>query len=68
MIPDIITKKNFQLFIREECLEKMGHIFKNDIKSENDADDISEGIKISFSKSSDIKYPFPLEVTSRVPI
>lgn len=47
MIPDIITKKNFQLFIREECLEKMGHIFKNDIKSENDADDIFDEAVIS---------------------
>ena len=40
IIPNVITKTNLQLFIREKCLEKMEDIFKNDIKSENEADDI----------------------------
>ena len=40
IIPNVITKKNLQLFIRNKCLEKMKDIFKNEINSENDVDDI----------------------------
>lgn len=40
IIPNVITKTNFQLFIRKKCLEKMKDIFENDIQSENQVDDI----------------------------
>lgn len=40
MIPEIVTKPSLQLFVRQKCLEKMKDIFKNDIGSENDVDDI----------------------------
>jgi len=40
IIPNVITKTNLQLFIRKKCLEKMKDIFKNDIHSENEVEDI----------------------------
>tara|TARA_B110000259_G_scaffold39965_1_gene45643 strand:- start:137 stop:2734 length:2598 start_codon:yes stop_codon:yes gene_type:complete len=40
IIPNVITKINLQLFIREKCLEKMKDIFKDEIQSENEVGDI----------------------------